>query len=413
MSWRALLILHECPPQTDQPLSGLPKNAVMLVGLRRGFAEDHLNYLNRNRRPLSKDRIPDMMYRAKRMVRGTYSVNLKVPVSLTTLPGTACLVADLAGRSIGRIARGSGRGMMGTIVALVLSLCLFPSLAFGVVGLKITGTIDGVDYNPTTGTVYTNQGTHATFATWRWGDKWSLSVTGQTARFDWWEKRCFDGTNTYVIAPAFFRDQDGKWKLRASQNVTISPSARAIPHVPDILGISLGCLTYGVSKASLKPDGNGLISVPKPWISVHDSASAWGYKWLTQSSKDSRFLSQLKVVRDRALDLSDTEEIMRFELDYPETDEAYDNFYRELVERRATPSGFMAAQYKCREWCRTNNELIPKVSTLEHFAPPRNGPLPHAILTLKADQIDLVEEGGDLLPGVSIPTKVGRAILFL
>ena len=349
--------------------------------------------------------MPDMMSRDNRRVDGTYAANLKVPVPLTTLPGTACLVADPVGRSTCRIAGGSGRGM-GGIVALVLSLCLFPSLAFGVIGLKITGTIDGVDNNPTTGTVYTNQGIHATFEAWRWGDQWSLSVTGQTARFDWWEKRYFDGTNTYVIAPEFFRDQDGKWKLRDSQNVTISPSAHAIPHMPDLLGISLGCITYGVSKESLKPDGNGLITIPKPWISVHDRASAWGYKWLTLSSKDTRFLSQLKVVRDKSLDLSDSAEIMRFELDYPETDEAYDNFHRDLVERRATPSGFMAAQYTCREWYRTNNALVPKVSTLEHFEPPGNGPLPATILTLKADKIELLEEGGDLWPGISMPTKV-------
>jgi len=92
-------------------------------------------------------------------------------------------------------------------------------------------------------------------------------------------------------------------------------------------------------------------------------------------------------------------------LDYPETDEAYDHFHRDLVERKATPSGLMIAQYACLDWFHTNNMMIPKLSTFKQFAP-RDGPLPTSILTLRSDNIVLMKDDNDLVPKIVISTKV-------
>src|SRR5262249_890069 len=156
--------------------------------------------------------------------------------------------------------------------------------------------------------------------------------------------------------------------------VTIEPSRRFTHRSSERYGVYSVWLTYGLSPQWAKADERGFVEIPL--LSARRHPGAYGYNWEIDPSPDGRFASACRVVRERALDLSNEEELRRPELDPPESAGQAKEFKELLRSRKAYPSGFVARRYRCFDWWRTNGVVVPKASETEVSLGPWDGEKP-------------------------------------
>jgi len=118
------------------------------------------------------------------------------------------------------------------------------------------------------------------------------------------------------------------------------------------------------------------------------------------------FLSGLELIRDQRLDLNNKEELLRPELDYPETLGRYNSYMADVFERKTIRSGWLRARYECVEWYRTNDLVIPLASKLRAYVPPPNGSYPARVFDLRANEFIFRDAIDDLIPQIRAPTVV-------
>lgn len=123
-------------------------------------------------------------------------------------------------------------------------------------------------------------------------------------------------------------------------------------------------------------------------------------------SRDNRFVADGKAVRDGALDLSDKAELLRFEMDYPDTLRQYNEYKQNLMSRRGIPPGFVKLRYRCIEWFETNNFVFPRASKLEIYLGPQYTNHPWRVVDLRAFTVVMRGNPEDFLPKVERPTRV-------
>lgn len=294
------------------------------------------------------------------------------------------------------------------VIFLVLLVC---QNVFSEDKIHIEGTIDWQDYAPGTGQPTPQYHAHHKFAATISGDGWKLCVTNIN-RPRWWAEIVYDGTNTYVIQPeskyGFLAKGADQIPLTNSQTAMIENSP-GFPHALDEMNATIGWFTYGLSPRTVRTNRAGLIDMPTPTTSARDNLRSYGYKWLIEFTEDGRFVSHCEIVRDKTLDLSDNEELLRPEFDYPETLQDYNEDLMTLGLRRATPDGFIKNRYITTEWFHTNGLTIPLASKLEgYWWDPKNGALPHPwhIFDLRATSITLSKGDENVLPEITMPTQV-------
>jgi hypothetical protein len=229
--------------------------------------------------------------------------------------------------------------------------------------VEIRGTYDACKYNPASKTHEADKQTsvHAAFIAEISDSRWSICVSnannGTVSRL--W----FDGTNTFTLNHEAVGMTGDKDELRA----TISPSKYYLPVNVDHLDISFPWLVYGLSPRTITPNHLGLVEIPLPWLSPLFHPNAFGYKWMISSSSDGRFLSECKIVRDHALDLSDDEELLRPELSYPMNVAQRDRLIKLLDLNKFIPDGFVVGDYKCLAWLSTNGLSLPVEATVSYY----------------------------------------------
>jgi hypothetical protein len=271
--------------------------------------------------------------------------------------------------------------------------------------IEVRGIVHAANYNPHTGQVHSETDARSSFVAVISGSSWKVSVTNeQRPGLMWWAERFYDGTNTYVFKPAsgsFWRTNPPQGGLRLA---TISPSENAITMDGDPLGAALVSLTYGLSPKSLKPNSKGFIEMPLPWTSTRNNPDVFGFKWVLDVSEGDRFLREFRVYRESALDMSLREEMLRWELDYPESVAEFNAYQQMLANRMASPS-YLRAHYKCTEWLQTNGLSIPKISRLEvfHLQPSNN---PARIFKLEAKEFLISDRAEKFIPQITTDTKV-------
>lgn len=277
--------------------------------------------------------------------------------------------------------------------------------------IYIKGTIDWQDYAPGTGQPTPQYQAHHKFAATLSGNEWKLCVTN-IDRPRWWAEIVYDGTNTYVIQPeteyGFLAKGADQVPLTNSQTAMIDNSP-GFHHALDEMNATIGWFTYGLSPRAVRTNKAGLIDMPTPTTSARGNLRSYGYKWVIEFSENARFVSHCEIVRDKTLDLSDKEELLRPEFDYPETLQDYNEDLMTLGLRRATPDGFIKNRYTTTEWFHTNGLSIPLASKLEgYWWDPKNGALPHPwhIFDLRATSISLSKNEENVVPEVTMPTQV-------
>jgi thiol-disulfide isomerase/thioredoxin len=272
--------------------------------------------------------------------------------------------------------------------------------------VEIHGLLDSANYHPENGEIQLDTKAHSTFVAKLSGSAWSISVTNVERGVTWWAQRFYDGTNTYVLLPSggsFWYTNAPKTNLHRA---TISPSPVALTFDADPLGASLVSITYGLSPHSFRTNQTGLIEMPLPWTLVRDNPNAYGFKWVIHASEGGRFLQDFAVFREKGLDLPERDELLRPQVDYPETLPIYQDYMRELRYRKASPQGYRRAQYACTGWYQTNNLMLPKAAKLEVYLPPVDGSLPGRIFNLQATEVALRAGTERVLPKIAVETAV-------
>jgi len=270
--------------------------------------------------------------------------------------------------------------------------------------VEIQGSVDSQEYRPS-GKPFIDQQSHSKFKAVLSGNAWKLEITNRD-RANWWSELVYDGTNTYVIQPS-----GGVWYSsnspdQTSYTVRVEPSARYIPAYPDPMGLYMVWFTYGLSPELLKTNKIGLVDLPLASGHPRDNLNAFGFKWLVQQTDNGRFAVDFETVRDQALDLTDKEEFLRPELDYPDTLGDYNSYRSDLDYRRALATGFVKYRFRCGAWHSTNGVVVPAQSELKVFLNDHITNQPHRILTLKTETVSTRPGVEALLPDVSTTSRV-------
>jgi hypothetical protein len=289
---------------------------------------------------------------------------------------------------------------------VLLALTLLPHLGLADEIIEIRGLLKSGNYNPHTGEIHLNTSAHSTFLATVCGPAWSICVTNLEHEAAWWTQRFSDGTNTYVLRPSggsFWHTNPPQSNLNVA---TIAPSAAAATFDADPFGAALVSITYGLSPHSFSTNKVGILELPLPWTVVRDNPDAFGFKWVIQASPDERFLQTFSVFRETAVDLPDPEELLRPQIDYPETLAEYEAFMRALRYRKATPQGYLRGKYECTEWYRTNDWVIPKATILKVYLPPDDGNFPARIFSLEATNVTMYAGNAPLMPAIAHDTTV-------
>jgi thiol-disulfide isomerase/thioredoxin len=301
--------------------------------------------------------------------------------------------------AIGRFVRRGACVVLAALVPILKGICAEQSV-------EIQGVVESANYNPKTGEALPYSKAHSAFLAKLSGAAWWVCVTNSERGITWWSQRIYDGTNTYVLKPSggsFWQTNPPNPRL---QLATISPSTSAVTLDADPFGAALVSMTYGLSARSFATNLLGLIEMPLPWTVVRDNPNAFGFNWVIRPSAGGRFLQEVAVLREKSLDLPEREELLRPELDYPETLPIYQGLMSELRDRIASPQGYRRAQYKCNEWNSKNDLTLPKASTLEVFLPSGNGDFPTRIFRLESTNVVVRLGTEPLLPEIAIETSV-------
>jgi hypothetical protein len=274
--------------------------------------------------------------------------------------------------------------------------------------LQVSGYVHLQEHNPKTGSPWTNQQSQSFFLAVISGDQYRLCVTN-VASPRWWAQFVYDGTNSYTLLPfsdalrvPYGRGGDLMPPDRSIPKVIIAPSGQFVQSVPENLGLQLVWLTYGFRSVIHKTNANGAIDMP---LSVaRRNPGAYGYEWVVKLTEDGTFLKECLIRRNAGLDLPDAEELLRSELNYPESQQEYDMYRDALAVRKAIPTGYVKARYICTQWRDVGGVTIPFGGEMEVGLDPVYSK-PFRIAKLQAIEATVLETL-DLLPKITATTTV-------
>ena len=303
-----------------------------------------------------------------------------------------------------RILRNS-RKRVPSALSIILALAFFPQLALGQKSIEVSGELNLTVFNPRTGAPYTNQWAQSSFTATFSGENWKICATNLLNK-KWWTEIVWDGTNIYTMEP-FGGSYYFNIPPLSTNFVTIRGSQVFEIGRDDPLGITALWVAYGLSPQSVMPNKTGMREIGLPWEYPRRNPNAYGYNWIMTPSPDGRFLEDCKMVRERSLDLSEKEEPLRKEIDYPVGTQERNHFKVGMVIRRGIPSDFMAGRYHCEEWCHTNGMTIPMTSKLVIYYGPTNFYVhPYKTAEIKVAAVNVRDETEKVLPPVAAATKV-------
>ena len=291
---------------------------------------------------------------------------------------------------------------------LIATMLFAYSASSGELRIEIQGDVDMQDYNPGTGIPYPKQASHSSFRVILSGPALSLCITNKERR-DWWAQFVYDGTNSYTLQPpgGSFGDTNS---LPETDTIaaSIEPSPRLMSREPDPIALHMLWYTYALSRKAISTNKAGVVAVPLAGSLPRENPGAYGYRWDIDFSDDGRFPRSFEVIRDQTLDLSsEKEEMLRPELDYPETLGSYNEYLSNLQHRRSLPSGWVKARFSCVDWYRTNGVIIPIGSICEAHLYSTKPPIrPWREIKLTATDVVSRDSTESLVPQITAATHV-------
>lgn len=237
------------------------------------------------------------------------------------------------------------------IVGIVLVLALH-NLANGAQIIEVAGVYNVQHVNPLSGALYSTNQISFTYKVS--GNAWSIFATNTVVSRDW-EGLIWDGANQFWMRPNE-GDRANEFPLRASVS-SRQPFSR---DANDLIDFDLIWVAYGLNPQSFPPNSKGIREIPLPWCESHQSPSGYGYEWKITPSDDGRFAAAFRILRNTNLDLSLEGELLRPDMNYPESLQMRNMVINSLSTRKQTePDGFLNAEYKCSKWFSTNGVTLP------------------------------------------------------
>ncbi len=272
--------------------------------------------------------------------------------------------------------------------------------------IEVRGQIDAARYSPVLGTPFKETQVHVGFLAVISGKTWKMCATNLEDNI-WWGQIICDSTNIYTLSPEGGHLWLGERPQSNSVFATVSPSPFYCAPMDDTLGLASLYVTYALSPECLISNKDGVVQMALPWQLGRQSPRAYGYKWIIHA--EGRFLEEFEVVRDESLDLSDKEELLRWQVDYPHSVADRNGYRQSLDYRKEIPTGFIEATYRCTEWYRTNSIVIPKASQLTYYLYGANPKQPYRFHHYQANLTALtVNMRDDLAVTMLVPTTTTR-----
>jgi len=242
------------------------------------------------------------------------------------------------------------------LLPLLVGLSLSLPCAADSAALAVSGTLERRTYNPVKGTEYINEREYVVFSVLLTADRWTISSTNMT-RPRYWAILSWDGTNTYVIPQQYSPLNEGREPTNELWATVYSTPLWQLES-DDPTYTSFIWLTYCFRPGYIAPDSRGRRVAPV-YVSHRLNPFRYGYRWEYVPSPDGRFVDLLKIIRDRSLDLPETEELLRPDFDPPQTLQAYKDFKEYLEIRRTIPDGYVEEEFVCHERFVTNGWHLP------------------------------------------------------
>jgi hypothetical protein len=276
-------------------------------------------------------------------------------------------------------------------ITVFIAFYIFCS-SFGAVANNIeylvTGKLNSTRLRPRLQTPFTNTTLNADFSVKLQAGSWELAVTNSDNPI-WKTLLSYDGTNTTVLNLATGHPWLDRPPASTEQIATVSPGPAYLPTHDDFLSLALVWLAFGFSPDSHLTNSNQSINLPLPWKIVRNinACSSHGYRW-DIDGRSGRFASDIKMIRDHALDETDEKELLRFDTDYPMSQSEYNERLESLADRKRITNGYVAGKFLIRDWYNANTVQIPKQAMLIYYlesSPNR----PYYRGTLQAEQIKI------------------------
>jgi hypothetical protein len=313
-------------------------------------------------------------------------------LGMTTLPWLRCLFARVTPKRVGCL-----------MVLSILTLSVVRVRAEQTI--EVQGLIDVTVWDPQHNHEHAHTHSRGRFLAAISDHKWTISATNLENNV-YWARLAYDGTNSYASEPY----GGNLWFNILPQSNTVStsicPGPFFFPEDGDWLGLAVIWTTYCLSSETIAyATTNGVTTIPAPWWAPRISEQGYGYKWVINPAND-EFAEDLKVVRDISLDLAPNQELLRWDLNYPEKVGDRNGLNQDLAIRTLRQNGFVDASYHCTDWYQTNGMSIPRAS--EFYCYTLNAmtrkpyPFPSYKGYLTTDEVTLL---GDTDPGLPPPSR--------
>jgi hypothetical protein len=259
-----------------------------------------------------------------------------------------------------------GKGLLksaGQIFVIFLLLAA-PQFSRADPTIRIDGILDASRYNAVLGTPFSNTTVQVGFTVAISNDKWQICVTN-LKNDEWWGEIFCDSTNIYTLNP------EGDLWLSAHPTSTnhvfstISTAPLYIAPVDDTLGLATLYVTYALSPRHIVPGGAGGMQLPLPWNLGRSSPKGNGFRWIVTTNSD--FIESFQIIRDKSLDLSDRDEMLRPDIDFPHEVGERNSYLVSLNYRRSIPNGYLQAEFASTSTYDTNHTRIPKSSEMKYY----------------------------------------------
>ena len=189
---------------------------------------------------------------------------------------------------------------------------------------------------------------------------WKISITNIVQPKEWGIVR-YDGTNIYMIGT----DQENNYQIYGY----VYPGHFYVPEASqDSVKPFFPWMACYLTPQMIKEVEQN--DIPPPWIKRFSMADCGGYKWETHFFENGRIIQRIDWVRDSTLDFKTLEEeLRRPSVNYPFEYSSLEHRIDTLSLRKEVPDGFVRATYKCNDFFKTNDWIVPTAASFTIYWP--------------------------------------------
>jgi hypothetical protein len=154
-----------------------------------------------------------------------------------------------------------------------------------------------------------------------------------------WSVALFDGTNSWISIPYAPHFKPQPRPAPGLVFTTISEGPAYLPAATDTVYLYMPWMVYGLRAEFFRRNGNAAVVLPLPWLIPRLQLVAYGYRWQITPLEPGGLPRTFQIIRDTSLDLRERDEIIRPEIDYPESAEERNRYFQVMGVRTFMPDG--------------------------------------------------------------------------